>query len=30
MREGLGLMVYNNGQIYEGPWKLDMREGYGY
>lgn len=29
MREGRGIMVYPNGDIYEGEWKRDKKEGKG-
>lgn len=29
-REGLGITVYKNGRIYEGPWIGDLRQGKGY
>ena len=30
MRHVLGIMVYNNGRIYEGSWQLDRRDGHGF
>ena len=29
LRDGLGVMIYKNGRIYEGNWKDDQREGKG-
>jgi hypothetical protein len=29
-REGIGIMVYNSGQVYEGHWKNDLRHGQGF
>jgi len=29
-RDGIGIMVYNNGRVYEGYWSNDKRHGEGY
>lgn len=29
-RDGLGVLIYNNGRVYEGEWKNDKRNGRGY
>jgi hypothetical protein len=29
-RDGLGIMKYSSGRLYEGNWYDDMREGEGY
>mmetsp|Transcript_10870 Transcript_10870/g.11003 ORF Transcript_10870/g.11003 Transcript_10870/m.11003 type:complete len:98 (-) Transcript_10870:62-355(-) len=29
-REGVGIMIYDSGRIYEGGWHLDRRSGPGY
>lgn len=29
-RDGKGIMLYYNGQKYEGNWKADKRHGFGY
>ncbi len=29
-RNGKGVMVYNNGRVYEGEWMSDKRHGSGY
>jgi len=29
-REGFGVLLYNNGRIYEGAWLEDKRNGQGY
>jgi hypothetical protein len=29
-REGMGVMVYGNGRLYEGEWWEDQRHGKGY
>jgi hypothetical protein len=28
-REGKGLMIYSNGDVYEGSWQADLKHGYG-
>lgn len=30
MREGVGVMTYESGRLYEGEWKNDRRHGMGY
>ena len=29
-RHGKGIMVYNNGRVYEGDWECDYKHGEGY
>jgi len=30
LREGKGVIIYNNGRVYEGDWSDDKRHGRGY